>query len=478
MPAIITLTLGAVALALLLTPPWRYLCRRCGLMDRPDTIRHLHDSPVPRAGGVPVLAAYLGALALLAVSPLSPTSLIREALPVAGMILPGAAMVFFAGLADDIRGLKPWQKLAVQTIAGAAAYWAGIRIVSVAGFTVPHWLSLPITLIWLAGCSNAFNLIDGLDGLAAGIGLFATATLLLGALLHGNMTLVLVAAPLAGALAGFLPYNFNPASIFLGDSGSLTLGFLLGCYAVLWSQKGPAALGMAAPVMALGLPLLETAVTVLRRFLSGKPLFAADNGHVHYRLLARGLTPRRAAFLLYGVCGLAAVFSLLSSISRGQVKGAIVVLFCVAAWAGIQYVGYAELRMAAHMLLGGAFRHMLAGQLAVRRFQDGISRARNAGECFGAICEACREFGFQRAEMFFQGKLYDESFGPAEIGKYWDVTVPLSETEWVRLHRHAEAPALPVMIPFVDAVKEQLPLRLRRLSAESGDRPQARAVGR
>lgn len=467
MISIVALTLVSALLALLLTPPWRCLCRHCGIMDAPDDIRRLHPAPVPRAGGVPVLAAYLGSLALLAASPLPPSTLVREALPVAAIILPGAALVFAAGLADDIRGLKPWQKLVLQAAASSLVYRNGVHIASVAGVAVPQWLTFPLTLFWLTWCSNAFNLIDGMDGLAAGAGLFATLTILLGALLHGNMTLMLVAAPLAGALAGFLPYNFNPASIFLGDSGSLTVGFLLGCYAVLWSQKGPAALGMTAPLMALGLPLLETLLTVARRFLAGKPIFAADRSHMHHRLLSRGLTPRRAVFMLYGACCAAATFSLLSSLARRELKGLIVVLFCTTAWFGIRYLRYDEFGEAVRVLIGGAFRHMLAGQLTLRRFRNDLSSAASVEDCFRILCRASREFGFQRAELQFQGARYDDPFDGDEGAKYRQITIPLSDADWAALYRLVDSPALPMMMPFVDTVQRCLPEKLRQMAMQS-----------
>src|SRR5947208_12565007 len=129
--------------------------------------------------------------------------------------------------------------------------------------------------------------MHGGDGLAAGLGLFATLTMAIAALLHGNLTLAIATAPLAGALLGFLRYNFNPASIFLGDSGSLLVGFLLGCYGVLWTQKSATLLGMAAPLMALSIPLLDTALAIVRRFLRHQPIFGADRGHIHHKLLAR-----------------------------------------------------------------------------------------------------------------------------------------------------------------------------------------------
>src|SRR5437764_1589081 len=136
------------------------------------------------------------------------------------------------------------------------------------------------------------NLIDGLDGLASGIGLFASATALLAALLQNNIALAYATVPLVGCLLGFLRFNFNPATIFLGDCGSLFIGFLLGCYGVLWSQKSATILGMTAPLMALSIPLLDTTIAIIRRFVRQQPIFSGDRDHIHHRLLDRGLTPR------------------------------------------------------------------------------------------------------------------------------------------------------------------------------------------
>jgi len=282
-------------LALVLTPLCRNLFRRWGVVDHPDSGRRMHVRPVPRVGGIAIVGAYLGAFAVLLVSPLSAGRMVVEGLPLAWKLFPAAAAVFALGLIDDLRGLKSWQKFAGQTIAACMAMWGGVQVTGVAGLSVPPWLGLPLTLLWLVGCSNAFNLIDGVDGLGAGAGLFATVTILLGALLHGNVALALATVPLAGALLGFLRYNFNPASIFLGDSGSLTVGFLLGCYGVLWAQKSTTMLGMTAPLMALGVPLLDTGIAIVRRFLRHQPIFEADAGHIHHRLLARGLTRSRPA---------------------------------------------------------------------------------------------------------------------------------------------------------------------------------------
>ena len=265
--------------------------------------------------------AYVGAFAVVMVSPWQPLDMAKAALPLALKVLPAAALIFTVGLLDDLRAMSPGPSWRCSVIASYVAFDAGIRISKLGGFAVPPWLSLPLTVSWLVGCCNAFNLIDGVDGLAAGAGLFASVTMLLGALLNNDTLLAMAIVPLAGALLGFLWYNFNPASIFLGDSGSLTLGFLLGCYGTIWNQKSTTVLGITVPLMALAVPLLDTGISIARRFLRQQPIFSADFGHIHHRLLARGLTPRRVVLLLYGASGVAAVMSLLASVSHNGFKG-------------------------------------------------------------------------------------------------------------------------------------------------------------
>src|SRR5229473_2047143 len=202
-------------------------------------------------------------------------------------------------------GLTPWQKLAGQLLGSSIACWAGVRMLAIAGYPLPGWLDIPLTVMWLLACTNAFNLIDGIDGLASGVGLFATVTMLFAALLlQNNIALALATAPLAGALLAFLRYNFNPASIFLGDSGSLTIGFLLGSFGVVWSQKSATILGMTAPMMALGIPILDASLSIVRRFLRHQPIFTGDRDHIHHRLLKRGFAPRRVVLTLYAMASI------------------------------------------------------------------------------------------------------------------------------------------------------------------------------
>ena len=453
MYTLIFLAFTSFVIALVLTPLCRNLAVRWGFVDHPDLPRKIHPIPVPRMGGVPLVLAYVGAFAALWASPLRGAWLLTVGWPYALRLLPAAALVFLIGLLDDLRGLKPWQKLAGQFIAAALVFNAGLHI-SVLGHTPAVWLDLPLTLAWLVACANAFNLIDGVDGLASGVGLFATATTLIAALMQNNIALVCVTIPLAGALVGFLRYNFNPATIFLGDSGSLLIGFLLGCFGMIWSQKSATLLGMTAPLMALAIPLLEVCLSVVRRFLRHQPIFSADRDHIHHRLLNRGFTPRRVALVLYGVCGLAAAFSLLQNFVHGQMASAVVVLFCAAAWIGIQHLGYSEFSLARNIIMSGAFRHTINAQLSLRCLEEELRAAHSVEQCWMVIYEACRTFDFIEVRMRLQGRLYHDHLRDQNGDFCWTLRIPLAGDNYINFTRPHNSAVLPMGVaPFVDLVR-------------------------
>lgn len=478
MYSLFIVAIASFALAFALTPLCRNLAIRWGAVDRPDQVRKLHARPVPRIGGIPIVVAYLGSFAILLLCSLRAGNMVRSHLDLVWRVFPGAALIFFIGLLDDLAGLRPWQKLIGQTVAGVWAFHAGLQITGVAGHALGYWWSLPLTLAWFVGCTNAFNLIDGVDGLAAGVGFCATLTMLAAGLLQGNMALALAVAPLAGSLLGFLRYNFNPASIFLGDSGSLLIGFLLGCCGVIWSQKSATLVGMTAPLMALAIPILDVALSIARRFLRGKPIFGADRGHIHHMLLKRGLTPRRVVLILYGVCGLFAGLSLLQSVFHQHYAGVILILFCAVALIMVQKLGYVEFRMARRILLGGAFQRVLNGQLALRKFEESVSAADSVEACWRAVCEACRDFGFSGVEMHAAGEMYAVQMGNDGSGDCWSVRIPLSDYEWVNLTREGHSVVLPMVVaPFVDAVRDLLRKRLWELASDVTRKPSQVEVG-
>jgi len=461
---------------LALTPLCRDLFQRAGLLDHPDQFRKTHTRAIPRTGGIPIAIAYVGSFALWLLSPLSEGSALSQNLPLVWKLLPAAGLIFATGLIDDLIGLKSWQKLFGQLAAALCAYWGGVQVLRIAGYSTESWWSVPLTVGWLVACTNAFNLIDGVDGLATGLGLFATLTTLIAAVAQGNLGLALATAPLAGALLGFLRYNFNPASIFLGDSGSLLVGFLLGCYGVLWSQKSATLLAMTAPLMALSIPILDVCLSIARRFLSQKPIFGADRGHIHHRLLDRGLSPRRVALLLYAVGGLGALCSVLESfVSRYSIL--ILALFCSITWIFVRSLGYVEFGVARNVLLGGAVRRLFGAYIHLQNLETSLAAAATPNDCWLAIRDACRHLGFHHVRIRLLGETYQEQIAPGDAANCWTMRIPLSEDDYVSCARQVECAVETTGIAaLAHLLGNKLPAKLPYLRPSASIDPQIAAL--
>ena len=454
MYSLITLAVSSFLLALVLTPLVRNFSVRRGWVDSPDA-RRVHGAGIPRTGGVAVLAAFAGAFGVLLLLGLAGGTLVD--LGMVWRVAPAVAVIFAVGLIDDLRGLTAWQKLAGQLLAAGVAFGSGVQVQSIGGHTLPPGLELPATLFWLVLVTNAVNLIDGMDGLATGVALFATVTILSSGLLGNNIPLAMAVIPLAGALLGFLRYNFNPATVFLGDCGSLTIGFLLGCFGIFWSQKSATMLGVTAPLLALAIPLLDSALAVIRRFLRRQPIFGADRGHVHHRLLDKGLTVRQAAILLYGVSLLFAILSLASSVVRDSYAGVILVLFGAVTWIGVQSLGYVELNMAGTLLIGGGFRRMLMGQLVLRNFEVAMRDAAEAQAIWVVIRDTSKELGFDGVELEVGGQKFSERMRAGTEAAEWTAEVPLLHGGNVRLTRlFDETTHQAAMGPFLDILRKEM----------------------
>jgi len=285
----------AAVLAFFFTPAVRAFARRVGVLDAPGA-RKVHQRATPRLGGVAVLPASMLALAVT-----------HEPYAALAPLALGSLVVFGAGVYDDVRGLRPLAKLAAITAAAVIAMAGGIRIERFTLFSHTYELGMlwaPITLAWIVGVTNAFNLIDGLDGLAAGLTIVAGGSCAFLLALRGDIAQSAILAALAGAAVGFLPYNFNPASIFLGDCGSLVVGFVMAATAITGWQKGATALAVGAPLLALALPIADVIGSIVRRLARRQSVFAADERHIHHWLLRLGLSHRGAVLVLYA-CALA-----------------------------------------------------------------------------------------------------------------------------------------------------------------------------
>jgi UDP-GlcNAc:undecaprenyl-phosphate/decaprenyl-phosphate GlcNAc-1-phosphate transferase len=297
--------------ALVLTPIVTRASLALGLVDAPGG-RKVHPASVPRLGGVAILGSASLALAGALIIDQAAAATLSSVTP----ILAGALLVFLVGLGDDVWALPPWPKLAVETGAAVLVMAAGLLIerVTLAGVTWELGLAAwPITLLWIVGLTNAFNLIDGIDGLASGVAVIAGTTCAIILVLRGHPAEAMLIAAVTGAALGFLVYNFNPASVFLGDAGSLLFGFLLATTALAGWQKGATALAAGVPLLIFALPIADTMAALLRRLMrtgvQAAPSVATllrrvmepDRQHIHHRLLALGLSERRTVLLLYGV---------------------------------------------------------------------------------------------------------------------------------------------------------------------------------
>ncbi len=301
------------------TPLVTWFATRVGAIDRPDHFRRIHQAAIPRLGG---LALAIGVATATLLTQLDASVGLQAAggapMPGRGCLLFAALVILAVGFVDDTRSLGPRIKLLGQAAAVLTLYFGGVRIRSIeflhlnfdltepalqlSRLGLPFDLSVPsllVTMVWFLGCMNIWNLIDGMDGLASGVGLLVTGTLTLVAIHNENFDAAVLSVALSGSLAGFLLYNWHPACIFLGDSGSMLIGLLIGVIGVQGSMGGPSAFSILFPIVAMGLPISDTAMAIFRRWVRNLPLSAADRRHVHHLLMGLGLNPRGAALMLY-----------------------------------------------------------------------------------------------------------------------------------------------------------------------------------
>lgn len=289
----------------LLIPIIRRFAYSFGKVDNPGT-RKIHRNPIPRVGGIAICLGFF--IALMGIQVFDPTFFNQFQTEWKG-ILYGGLIIFFVGLLDDFINLAPRAKLLGQFIAALTAYSFGVKIFFITNpfggiILFPEWVSFVITIVWLVGISNTVNLIDGLDGLAAGVTTIAGTTLFIIAIQKGQPLSALIAIALVGGTVGFLRYNFNPAKIFMGDCGSLFLGFMLASLSITGVMKVAATVAVFMPLLILGIPIFDTTFAIIRRVANKRPIFQADQGHLHHRLLRIGFSQRRAVLLIYGISAL------------------------------------------------------------------------------------------------------------------------------------------------------------------------------
>jgi UDP-GlcNAc:undecaprenyl-phosphate GlcNAc-1-phosphate transferase len=306
------------ALTLLLTPLAGKLAFRLGAVDRPSK-RKIHKNIIPRFGGLSIFVSFVISviIALLLVKSFGIKLSGGDTLGLYGILL-GGSLIALLGFFDDLKGMPALAKLAGQIVASGVAVYFGAQILFISTpfskiLMLGAW-AVPITVIWMVSITNAINLIDGLDGLASGITMIAAATLFVVSIKMGQMDSAILLAALIGTSAGFLRYNFFPASIFLGDSGSLFFGFMLACASIVGVLKSTLVIALVIPIVVLGIPIYDTATAIIRRAMTGHPIFEADKKHLHHRLLKAGFNQRQVVILIFVACIILAVAALAAAV--------------------------------------------------------------------------------------------------------------------------------------------------------------------
>ena len=394
----------AVLIGLVLTPLVILLAKRFGVVDAPG-LRRVHSAPIPRIGGIAIgLATLLGVL---------PAMMILNAVgqafasvrPEVLAILASALGMLILGLVDDLKGLRARFKLFGQLAAAFIVCHYGVRIHSL---TVPGlfsvdfgWWSWPLTMFWIVGVTNAVNLIDGLDGLAAGIAAITCAVIAVFALFSGMQVMTVMMLAMLGSLSAFLVYNANPARVFMGDSGSLFVGFMLASSSVLCAAKTQTAVGLALPALAMGVPIFDTLFAMLRRILERRGIMSPDRSHIHHRLVAMGLHHRHVAIILYLVTAVAAGLGLFMMVTRRA--GTVIVFAAVLLLLLLVFrlAGAVRLREVIGQLRQNVTRSRANGQHK-RRFEAAmlhLSEASDFGSWWQALCLAAETMCLARLSM-------------------------------------------------------------------------------
>ena len=314
----------AFAVSNVFTPIAKTISMKVGAIDYPKA-RGMHQKPMPRMGGLAIVIGFMFTVLLL-----YRFVEFGETRKLIGFMI-GATMIVVLGMFDDIYDLRARFKFFVQILAALVAIMSGIQI-HVVMWPVTKaltYLSVPITLLWIVGVTNAVNLIDGLDGLAAGVSSIAALCVMVLCILTGEEMAILLTAALAGSCLGFLPRNFNPAQIFMGDTGATFLGYTLAVTSILGVFKGYAILALVVSMLCLGLPIFDTIFAMVRRFAKHQPIMQADRGHLHHRLIDRGFTQKQAVMILYIISALCGVFAILIAVKDAKVVVVIVFLVFV-----------------------------------------------------------------------------------------------------------------------------------------------------
>lgn len=443
----------ACVLSLLLTRLVRDHARRFGLFDTPDA-RKVHREPIPRLGGIAIVAASALTVATLVV--LSGAAGVGLNRPLFALLAGGVAMHLW-GIVDDVHPMRARFKLAGQLGIATAAYAAGLRVHSLAlpfagAVHLSPAVSVGFTVVWLIALTNALNLIDGMDGLAGGVAVIALLAFGVIGFEFGRGGAAVLAITLAGATTGFLRYNFHPGTIFLGDSGSLFLGFMLAGLSLLSSQAPSGALVVAIPLVTLALPVLDTALTIVRRYLNGRGIFVPDRGHIHHRLLEHLDSTPKVSLILYAICGSLAAMAAVLTV-HAELLLAMLVLTALGAAVLLQTLRILELEELSQAIRRGTQqRHVIWRSIRLREAARQLPAANAIQEVFEILEDAFSGDGTKQAEVrlrrdFVQNRLATVAIGRSDDelpiwtwscdggspSNCWEIGLPLTSPDYERI---------------------------------------------
>ena len=407
MTTCIAVFLVSFLIAVIMTNGVRASAHALGLVDKPDNYRKVHRRAVPRLGGLGIFAAFFIPLAYLYFFHRNPVADLLHIRPgqLAGL-LAGATLALLVGLVDDLRNLRAGRKLLFQIIAASIAWTMGLSIEVISNpFGSPlilGWYSFPVTVLWFVMCMNAVNLMDGLDGLAAGVCLFVSLTLFLVSLHFRNVLAMLLMSCFSGAVFGFLLFNFYPAKIFLGDSGSMLLGFLIGALSLIGStRKAETAIALLIPVVALGVPIFDTSLTILRRWYKKFPIGSPDRQHIHHVLLSMGYSQPRAVLMLYMTTIVLGGAALLITVERSEVTILVLGSLALIAFVCVRVLGNVRLEDVVSRLTQAQNRKKTStnARVSVERAIQQMRTALTAGGLWEACSEAFKDLGLAHATL-------------------------------------------------------------------------------
>jgi UDP-GlcNAc:undecaprenyl-phosphate GlcNAc-1-phosphate transferase len=324
----------------------------------------------------------------------------------AGCLGVGGLIILALGVYDDLHGANAWQKLAVQVVVATGATFCGYRVDLITTPFGSHLamgpFAIPLTVIWIVGVINAMNLIDGLDGLASGVALFAVLTCFVVAFHQANVLMALCTAAMGGAVLGFLFFNFNPATIFMGDTGSMFLGFVLATTSIRASSKGSTAVAILVPLLALGLPIMDTALAMIRRLVWYRPVFSADRDHVHHRLLAMGFTHRRAVLFLYAVCGAFALAALGLTFANSREAALLLGVVLLIVIALVRLLGYINFSSGAMQKLVMTRKRNREMRSRLVELGDTLRQAERIEDVWNPVKAFATSIGAEEARLYIQ----------------------------------------------------------------------------